>query len=295
MMMESCEGAGLGLRIPHIQHILAEKPKIPWFEVHICNFLSAPLNRKLLFDIAQHYPLSFHGVSLNLGGLDPFNESYLSQLKQTIDEFQPTLISEHVCFTALNEQYFHDLLPIPFTQEGIHHFADRIDKVQNFLGRRLLIENVSRYFNFTESTYSEAEFITEICRKSGCGLILDLNNIYVNQSNFPQDPGNAFDHFIQTIPLDIIDEIHLAGHSKQGDILIDSHSTPICDDVWGFYQRFLNHCNKKSIQKFAPCLIEWDNNLPTFDILNIERKKADCMIKSAQLKSTSPPWNQYEK
>ncbi len=282
------EGVGLGLRIPHLSYILQHRPVINWFEVHICNFLRAPLNRHLLHQIGADYPLSFHGVSLNLGGTDELKLEYLSALKQAIDEFQPALVSEHACFTAHQGQNFHDLLPVPYTQEGIQHFVERIDQVQNILGRQILIENVSRYCGYSESNMSEAEFLAAICHHSGCGLLLDLNNIYVNQMNFSDDPTLSLQHFIRHIPLDSIGEIHLAGHSRQGEYLVDTHGSEICDSVWDIYCDFLGYWhNEKQTKTPPPCLIEWDNHLPEFPLLQQQGNKAQQLMERSLVATQS--------
>lgn len=287
----AAEGVGLGLRIPHLSYILQHRPAINWFEVPVCNFLRAPFNRDLLHQISAHYPLSFHGVSLNLGGSDQLNQEYLSALKRAVDEFQPALISEHACFTAHQGQHFHDLLPVPYTQQGVQHFVDRLDQVQNVLGRKILIENVSRYCAYTESEMSEAEFLAAICHHSGCGLVLDLNNIYVNQMNFPKDTHLSLEHFIRHIPLDSIGELHLAGHSRQGEYLVDTHGSEICDPVWDLYSDFLKYWRSNSTKQHRtktapPCLIEWDNNLPTFSVLQQQGEKAQLLMESTLNRST---------
>lgn len=277
MHQNTIQGAGLGLRIPHIQHVLKEKPTVPWFEVHICNFLNAPLNRQLLHQVAMDYPLSFHGVNLNLGGIDPLNNDYLVALKKTVDEFQPALVSEHACFTALHDHHFHDLLPIPYTQQAIEHFSDRIEQVQDFLGREILIENISKYFQYPESTLSEAEFLAELCKRTGCKLVLDINNIYVNQINFADNSELQLNHYLNSILYQCIGEIHLAGHSQSNGQLIDTHSCPISEDVWSLYEVFLNHWDTQQDRTIdlPPCLIEWDSQLPDFSILEQERSRAE--------------------
>lgn len=268
MVQQACTGAGLGLRIPHIQYVLKKYPDIPWFEIHICNFLRGGINYQLLKQVAKKYPLSFHGVSLNLGGTEPLDTDYLQRLKKAVKDFQPTMISEHVCFTTMEGEYFHDLLPVPFTSFAIKHFSDRIDQVQNFLGQKILIENVSRYTTYKESEMSEAEFISAISNMSGCGIVLDLNNAYVNQYNL----GESLETFIAGLPLENIGEVHLAGFSKQGDQLIDTHSGPVCDAVWHSFRQLNQLCAD------IPSLIEWDNQLPEFSILEQEQKKAQSII-----------------
>lgn len=270
-----CRGAGLGLRIPHIPSVLQHRPAIDWFEVHICNFLNGGLNRTLLQEVARDYPLSFHGVSLNLGGCEALDTGYLHALQQAVDEFQPALVSEHACLTAHQGEHFHDLIPVPFNARSARHMAKRIVQVQDALGRRILIENLSRYARYEESSWTEAEFLTEVCELSGCDLLLDLNNAYVNQINL----GESWQRFVEGLPLERIREVHLAGHSLQGEYLIDTHNRPVCDEVWDAYQALapiLNGC---------PVLIEWDSDLPDFSVLQQHCNKAARIHDSIQARS----------
>lgn len=275
MTLKSCTGAGLGLRIPHIQYVLEHRPDIAWFEVHICNFLRGGLNQRLLREVANHYPLSFHGVSLNLGGPGPLDLDYLRRLKNAVDEIQPAMVSEHACFTALDDNHFHDLLPIPYNELAISHFSDRIDQVQTFLAREILIENVSRYTSFDESDRGEAEFLSAVSKNTGCGILLDINNAYVNQQNL----GESLDLFLNALPLTSIAEIHLAGFSDVNGQLVDTHGSAVSDEVWESYKIF------NQMQPNIPCLIEWDNELPDFPRLHEEQKKAQAIIDESIMQS----------
>lgn len=295
-----CTGAGLGLRAPHLSYVLAEQPRVDWFEVHICNFLTSPLNRQLLRQVAQEYALSFHGVSLNLGGTSPLNDEYLRLLADAVTEFQPALVSEHACFTAHQGEHFHDLLPVPYTTAAVDHFVDRIVQVQTALKRPILIENISAYHVYPESQYSEAEFLAEVSRKSGCGILLDINNIYVNHCNFSQCNLEAkFDlsHYLQQLDFTRIGEVHLAGHSQNDGVLVDTHAAPVCEEVWQLFQAFLSYaelqltdpqCKDQSVgsaftsANLPPCLIEWDNDLPSFDTLLQQRDRAADLMATAQ-------------
>ena len=270
-MKQPLQGVGLGLRIPHLHEVLASKPNVPWFEVHICNFLRGGLNRALLDRIARDYPLSFHGVSLNLGGADELDDDYLQRLKRLVNELEPALVSEHACFTAHNGNNFHDLLPPPFTRQAVSHFVDRIDYVQNLLGRTLVIENISRYCEYSISDMSEGQFLSEICRQSGCELIFDINNAYVNQLNL----GVGWRALLEELPLRQISEVHLAGHSLQGELFVDTHSAPVCAEVWLCYREFVERVPN------VPCLIEWDNDLPEFSRLLAERDRAQAILEAA--------------
>lgn len=271
MSKQKCRGAGLGLRPPHLHEVIKQRPAVPWFEVHICNFLGGGLNRALLHQVRAHYPLSFHGVNLNLGGDDPLDQNYLKKLKQAVDELQPALISEHACFTAHQGHFFHDLMPIPYTEEAVKRMVHRIGIVQDLLERKILIENVSRYFAYQESELSESQFLSAVCNEADCGLLLDINNAYVNQHNLNEN----LDEFINQLPSDRIGEIHLAGYSKRNGWLVDTHSDMVSDAVWQHYARFC--VSNPEI----PCLIEWDSKLPTFSLLMQQQTKAQQIIEQA--------------
>lgn len=275
MTENGCKSAGLGLRTPHLREVIRETPDVPWFEVHVCNYLGGGLNRALLHQVRANYPLSFHGVNLNLAGIDPLDRDYLQRLKTAVDEFQPALVSEHACFNSYADHYFHDLLPIPFTDEAVIHLAGRVRQVQDLLGRRILLENLSRYFSFDESYLSESAFMTAVCEEADCGLLLDLNNAYVNQINL----GENLDLFVDGLPLERVGEIHLAGFTEQNGMLIDTHGAPVSDPVWQAYARF---CERRSD---VPCLIEWDTNLPAFAELQAQRQIAQQIQNNARNRS----------
>ena len=275
--LSHCAGAGIGLRIPHIKYVLNHQPEIPWFEVHPCNFLRGGLNRQLLYRIAERYPLSFHGVNLNLGGIDPIDVDYLQRLKTLVGEIQPGLISDHACFTSLDQNYYHDLLPIPYSRTAVTQMASRVMQVQDILQQQILIENVSRYTSFPESTLSEAEFLNEVCYQAGCKVLLDLNNAYVNQLNL----GISVDGFLAELNLQLVAEVHLAGHSTQGDYVVDTHNKKVCNEVWDIYRAFVS--NNPGI----PCLIEWDSDLPDFSVLEEERNTAQDILKQNSINNLS--------
>ena len=268
LVKQQCSGVGLGLRPLHLTEVLRENPVVPWFEVHICNFLNHGLNHTRLYQIRQDYPLSFHGVNLNLGGNDRLDYDYLRKLKQAVDIYQPALISEHACFTTHHNHYFHDLMPIPYTSEAVANMTKRIATVQDILEREILIENVSRYFSYEESELSEGEFLATVCSEAKCGLLLDLNNAYVNQRNLNEN----LDDFIAQLPIAKVKEIHLAGYSEYEDILIDTHSAMVSDDVWECYRQFCTHNHA------IPCLIEWDSNLPSLAVLMEQRSIAQQIV-----------------
>lgn len=263
-----CQGAGLGLRSAHLREVLRTKPAIPWFEVHVCNYMGGGLNRRLLEQVAQDYPLSFHGVSLNLGGTMPLDRDYLQTLKAMVDQFKPGLISEHACFTQQASVHFHDLLPVPFTDEAIRHMASRINQVQDQLGRSILVENLSRYYRYPDAGYSEAIFLRELCEETGCGLLLDLNNAYVNQQNL----GETVHDFLADLPLERVGEVHLAGFSEIEGRLIDTHANEVSTDVWKIYADVIQEHGA------IPTLIEWDSQLPEFSVLNQQRLQAEAIL-----------------
>lgn len=263
-----CAGVGLGLRIPHIQRVLAERPAVDWWEVHICNYINSGLGWALLEGVAEYYPLSFHGVSLNLGGVDDLDKHYLSQLKYAVNAFNPGLISEHIAFTRLGDEYFHDLLPVPYTRSVARHIANRIERVQETLGRQILIENPSRYAGYDQDEMSEAAFLSEVCDLADCSLLLDLNNAYVNELNLNEPVEN----FLKHLPQARIKEIHLAGHSQQGTQVIDTHSCKVSEAVWEIFATY------SCVHPETPCLIEWDNQIPDLNTLLEEKKRAQDIL-----------------
>ena len=273
MEMAACRGAGLGLRPVHLHEVCRAEPAVPWFEVHICNFLGGGLNRSLLQRIGERYPLSFHGVNLNLGGVDELDRSYLQGLRRAVAEFQPVLVSEHACFTAHQQHHFHDLLPVPCTDEAVLHMAARIGQVQDYLGREILIENISRYAAYEESQLSECEFLSAVCQEADCGLLLDLNNAYVNQCNLGEDLND----FVAGLPLSRVGEVHLAGYSVREGRVLDTHSSAPSDAVWDHYRNFCELCPD------VPCLIEWDSNLPSLQELVVHQIKAQAILDKVQI------------
>ncbi len=253
--------------------LLARRPDVAWLEVHSENYF-APGGRAVaeLDEVCRHYPLSLHGVGLSLGSTDPLDEQHLRKLAQAIARFEPMLVSEHLCWTSIGGIHFHDLLPLPYTEEALHHVTARIAAVQERLGRRMLIENVSSYLEFEHSAIPEWEFLREVAARSGCGILLDVNNIYVSAVNHGFDAQT----YLDAIPARDVGEIHLAGHTRReledGTILIDSHDQPVADAVWALYEYALTRVGPK------PTLIEWDSDLPTLDALLAEAAKADTHL-----------------
>ena len=262
---------GLGLRSAHIEQIIRLQPDVPWFEVLLDNHTAqGGLVPRQLAAVRRHYPISFHCVGLSLGGVDALDRQYLATLKRMVSEYQPTQISDHLCFTQHGEHHFNDLLPIPYTRESLDHVSSRIDEVQEYLGRRLLVENVSMYLQFESSEMNEAQFMSELVSRTGCGILLDINNAYVNEFNH----GYSAKDFIDTIPIEHVAEVHLAGFEDKKEYLIDAHNNRVSKQVWQLFEYYLQHGHD------APVLIEWDNDIPEFDVLLDEMLRAKEIIAS---------------
>ncbi|MGZ5280552.1 MAG: MNIO family bufferin maturase, partial [Pseudobdellovibrionaceae bacterium] len=225
------------------------------------------------------YPIVLHGVSLSIGSTDELNFQYLRNLKRLIDTIEPAWVSDHFCWTGVQGENLHDLLPLPYTQETIAHLVERIDQVQSFLKRQFVFENVSAYLSFSHSEMSEWQFLKEVAQKSGCGLLLDVNNIYVSSVNQNFDPME----FIKGIPIDQVQQIHLAGHSMADGGLIDTHDRPVIDEVWALYRQTLALTGTK------PTLIEWDDQIPEFPILEAEALKAKSILQSQPWRRNDAP------
>jgi uncharacterized protein (UPF0276 family) len=264
--------AGIGLRAQHHLHVLSESPQAAWFEAHSENyFADGGSHVECLSRIRARYPLSLHGVGLSLGSTDPLNRQHLAILRRVIARFEPRLVSEHLSWSSVGDRFANDLLPLPYTEEALRHVSLRIAQAQDALGRQILLENVSSYLQFECSTLTEWEFVTGVAAESGCGILLDLNNIYVAAHNH----GFAWQDYLQGIPPHIVQEFHLAGFSRIDmggqELLIDTHGTPVCDAVWEVY--------RAALQRFGdvPALIEWDTDIPGFDVLEAEARKADSL------------------
>tara|TARA_R110001583_G_scaffold195499_1_gene374342 strand:+ start:2759 stop:3610 length:852 start_codon:yes stop_codon:yes gene_type:complete len=261
---------GIGLRSQHYQAMLDSRPEIGFLEIHSENYFNAhSKNHYYLEQIAPYYPMSFHGIGLSLGSSEAISKQHLKKLKVLIDRFQPALVSDHLSWCSLQGNFFNDLLPVPYTQEALNCFVDNVNQVQDYLQRQILIENPSSYLEYKEFEMSEPEFINEISKQTGCGLLLDLNNIYVSATNHQF----SVQKYLDVINHDAVQEIHLAGHTeKQIDnstLLIDTHSTLVSQPVWNIYQQFISDTKTDAIT-----LIEWDVEVPPLDILLGEAGKA---------------------
>ncbi|HET7096680.1 MAG TPA: DUF692 domain-containing protein [Casimicrobiaceae bacterium] len=261
--------AGIGLRSPHVRKVRSERPPLRWLEVHSENyFADGGPALATLDDLRTDYALSLHGVGMSLGSVDPLDRAHLAKLKRLADRVEPAFVSEHLCWSGVGGRHFNDLLPLPYTEEALTHVATRVGEVQDALGREILVENVSTYLAFAEATIPEWEFVAELARRSGCRLLLDVNNIYVNATNH----GFDADRYVAAIPADKVGEIHLAGFEASGPYLIDTHGAPVAPDVWALFER--------TIARFGPrpTLIEWDLDIPPFEVLEREAATAQAIL-----------------
>ena len=258
-------GFGLGFRPTHFSDIIEHKPDVDWFEVISENYMdTGGPQRRVLDQLKERYPLVMHGVSLSIGTVDPINSEYLDKLKKLADDVKPKWISDHLCWTGIAHKNTHDLLPVPYTEEALKHIIERIKQVQDYLGRQIVLENPSTYLEFTASSMSEWEFIARMVDGSGCGLLLDVNNIYVSCYNHRWDPKI----YIDAMPLDSVAQIHLAGHSNMGTHIIDTHDDHVVDEVWTLYSYVINKAGPIST------MIEWDDKIPEFPVVMEELNKA---------------------
>jgi len=263
--------AGIGLRAPHVGLVLAQRPKVPWLEFHSENYFAdggpalADLDR-----IRADYPLSMHGVGLSLGSTDPLDVTHLAKLKRLADRIEPSRVSEHLCWSSVNGRHYNDLLPLPYTDEALDHVCRRVEAVQDYLGREILVENVSSYVAFPESTLTEGAFVAAVAVRTGCKLLVDVNNIYVNARNH----GIDADAYLAAIPPAAVAEIHLAGFDASGPCLIDTHGAPVAPEVWLLYER--------ALARFGPVatLIEWDTDIPDFAVLQREAATAQSYLEA---------------
>lgn len=265
---------GVGLRAPHISEFLTKKPGIAWVEVHSENYFGdggKPLQQ--LESVRRDYPVSLHSVSMSLGSSDELNWQHLTKLRNLSQQVDACLVSDHLSWSSYGGQYFHDLLPLPYTEESLLHMVYRIQQVQEFLGRQILIENISSYVTYAHSTIPEWEFLTAIAEQSGCGILLDVNNVYVNATNQGFNPHT----YLKAIPAKLVQEIHLAGFTTSiidgKEVLIDTHSTRIMPAVWDLF-RLANQ-----LYGIKPTIIEWDTDLPTLEKLTLEAWRAEAIIK----------------
>lgn len=261
-------GCGVGLRVPHYEHIFGERPAVDFLEIISENFMvpgGPPLRN--LGRALDAYPLVQHGVSLSIGATEPLDFDYLTRLKALAERTRTPWVTDHLCWTRAHGVDLHDLLPLPYTEEAVHHVAGRIRTVQDFLGLRLGIENTSSYLTYNASVMEEWEFITAIAEEADCGLLLDVNNVYVSSFNHGFDPKT----FIDNIPKERVIQYHLAGHTHKGDYILDTHSDFVIDAVWDLYRYALGRTGP------VTTLVEWDDEIPDFDTVHGEALKAQAI------------------
>ena len=258
---KSCLGFGLGLRTEHYEQVLKDLPALDWLEVVSENYMvdgGKPLH--YLDRIREHYPMVMHGVSMSIGSTEPLNLDYLADLKKLIERIEPEWVSDHLCWTGIGGRNLHDLMPLPYTEEAISHVVDRVSQVQDTLGRQILLENVSSYVTYKASEISEWEFLSTIAERADCLILLDVNNIYVSSQNHGFEPSD----YLDGVSAARIQQFHLAGHSYQNQLIIDTHDHPVCDPVWSLYQQ--------AVQRFGSVatMIERDDNIPPLEDLLAE-------------------------
>jgi len=266
--------AGTSLKHEHLQAIWADEKRVGFFEVHAENYMGAGgPPHAALNQIRRDYPVSLHGVCMSIGGPQPLDKGHLGRFKALVGRYEPALVSEHLAWSTHGATYFNDLLPLPYTAATLARVTHHIDQVQEALGRQLLLENPSTYLIFPESMMSETMFIAELVRRTGCGLLLDINNVFVSATNH----GCAALAYLADFPLEHVGEIHLAGHAEQADdegdlLLIDSHDRPVADAVWKLFDIVIGRCGP------IPTLIEWDSDLPDWPLLKAEAAAAQAII-----------------
>jgi uncharacterized protein (UPF0276 family) len=267
--VRGAERVGIGLRAPHYSEILERRPRLAFLEVHSENYFGdGGAALAWLERLRACYPVSLHGVGLSLGSADPLDERHLARLASLVRRFEPILVSEHLSWSSSGGHHANDLLPLPFSEEALDHVVARIGAAQERLGRRLLVENVSSYVRLPDSAIPEWEFVAEVVRRSGCGLLLDVNNVWVNATNHGFDARR----YLDAIHAAIVCEIHLAGFERSGAMLIDTHGAPVAAEVWDLYG--------EAVRRFGPrpTLIEWDNDIPALDVLLAEAARARALV-----------------
>jgi uncharacterized protein (UPF0276 family) len=269
--------AGVGFKPAHFREIVADRQPLGFFEVHAENYMGAggPPHVQLA-KLREDYALSIHGVGLSIGSPRPLDRDHLNRLKELVERYQPESFSEHLAWSSHGEVYYNDLLPLPYTEETLAHVTEHVDDVQSTLGRQMLLENPSTYVLFGESTIPEVEFMRLIARRTGCGLLLDVNNVFVSAENHGTDALAYLERF----PLERVKEIHLGGHDEQADdtgapLLIDAHGAPVVEPVWALYRHVIARAGP------IATLIEWDNDVPEWTILRAEAERAEAILARA--------------
>lgn len=262
-------GIGLGLRTVHYQHILEHEPSVDWFEILSENYMQTrgrPLH--FLDRVSERYPIVMHGVSLSIGSTDPLNREYLRELRALRDRTKARWVTDHLCFTGASGKNTHDLLPVPYTEEALAHVAARVREVQDFLEGPLILENPSTYVEFSGSTMKEWEFFSELVRETNCGILLDVNNVYVSAYNHGFSP----DEYLAGIPFEHVVQVHVAGHTNHGTHIVDTHIGPVIDPVWRLFAGAYRRSRGTSV------LLEWDAEIPSFETTHAEALRAKEFI-----------------
>jgi uncharacterized protein len=270
--------AGVGLKADHYATILETQPDIGWFEVHPENYMGLGGSpHAYLAAIRQKYPLSLHGVGMSLGGVDPLDPEHLQRFSALVDRYEPALVSEHLAWATHAGDFLNDLLPLPLTQEALDVMCTHVDQMQSVLKRQVLVENPSTYLSFETEVMEEPDFLIALAARTGCGLLLDVNNVFVSASNHGFDAGR----YVDAIPGELIGEIHVAGHAVEeingAQLRIDDHGSEVVDDVWRLFERLVQRIGPK------PTLVEWDTNVPAWDVLKLEADKADLLLRQSDL------------
>jgi hypothetical protein len=266
-------GHGIGLRSKHYERFLAGAPAVGWIEAISENFIGVggrPL--AVLEKVRRDFPVVLHGVSLSIGSVDPLDREHLAGLRELADRIEPAYVSDHLCWGTHRGRYLHDLLPLPYTEEALEHVAGRVQKVQDALGRQILLENVSSYVAFRGSTMPEWEFVAQVAERADCGILLDINNVHVSARNHGFDSRE----YLAALPPDRVGQFHLAGHSDRGTYLFDTHDAPVADAVWDLYAAAVRRFGR------VPALVEWDDHVPELERL-IEESGAAAAIEAREL------------
>lgn len=270
--------AGAGFKPEHLQAILRDDVRLGFFEVHAENYMGdGGLPHAMLNALRENYPLTVHGVGLSIGGDGALDLNHLARFKKVVERYEPSVVSEHLAWSTHDTVFYNDLLPVPYTHERLSKVVEHIHQVQDVLGRKLLLENPSTYVAFEKCDMEETVFISEIVQRTGCGLLLDVNNVFVSATNHAFSP----EQYLAKFPLRYVEEIHLAGHATEQDdegapLLIDSHDRAVCDEVWALYENVLETIGA------IPTLIEWDNDVPEWSVLKQEAHLADVILDRTQ-------------
>ena len=277
---QSSLSCGISFKGQHLPDIVQTKPEVGWFELHPENyFVDGGPRHTALTALRESYPLSLHGVSLSLGGADPIDDAQLMALKELVQRYEPMFVSDHLAWCKTAGEYFPDLLPVPLTHEALQRVCDNVDRTQEVLGRQIFVENPSSYIAFAQSELPEADFLQSVVRKTGCKLLLDINNIYVSAENL----GFSAQDYVDAVPPEMIGEVHLAGHALDTAaperILIDDHGSSVGAEVWALFERL---CTRVGSGASFATLVEWDTNVPELSVLVDEARKADAVIRQCR-------------